>query len=357
MRTIILILTIFFLASCGNNQQTNDGNENESSLLIGTLEIVAELDINPGNVAVSKNGRVFTSVHPMRAQNVQLIEVLENNQYQAFPDTAIQSTPSEKSDEELDTPLGIIFDKKDRLWVIDAGLNLGKTRVFAFDINSNEMLYRFDVPEELAPANSFVQDLAIDEENGFVYLADFGNPGIIVINTNDSTYRKVSDSTMYAEDKDIIINDEVLLLNGEPARIGLNPLTLSENRETLFFGAMSGSKWYRMATAPIKDGSSDDEVLNTLEIVGNKPFSDGVATDENGNHYITNIQNSSIDILSSDGALSTLIEDSLLDWPDNVRIQGDWLYIAVNQLHKAPAFTGGEEKSTLPYRIVRVRFR
>lgn len=356
MRIFILILTIFFIASCGKNQQTNDGSENESPL-IGTLEVVAELDINPGNVAVSKDGRVFTSVHPMRAQNVQLIEVLENNEYRAFPDTSIQSTPSQKSDEELDTPLGIIFDKEDRLWVIDAGLNLGKTRVFAFDINSREMLNRFDVPEELAPANSFVQDLAIDEKDGFVYLADFGNPGIIVININDTTYRKVSDSTMYAEDKDIIINNEVLLLNGEPARIGINPLTLSDDRETLYFGAMSGSKWYRVATGPMKDGSTKDEVINTLEIVGNKPFSDGVATDENGNHYITNIQNSSIDILTSDGMLSTLIEDSLLDWPDNARIQGDWLYIAVNQLHKAPAFTGGEEKATLPYRIVRVRFK
>ena len=356
MKKTLTLLTIGTLIAC-SGPKSETQTQKDPIPEIGKIEVVAELDINPGNVAVSAKGRVFTSVHPMRAQNVQLIELLDDNQYVAFPDTSIQSKVSQKSLDEFDTPLGVIFDKKDRLWAIDAGLNIGTTRVFAFDIESNELLYRFDVPAELAPANSFVQDLAIDEENGFVYLADFGNPGIIAINLNDTTYRKVSDSTMYAEDKDIVIGGEALLLNNEPARIGLNPITLSDDRETIYYGAMSGSKWYSISAASIRNESSEEEVLATIQEVGPKAFSDGVATDESGNHYITNIQNSSIDVLSADGELTTLVKDELLDWPDNVRIQGDWLYVAVNQLHKAPAFTGGEEKSTLPYRIVRVRFR
>ncbi len=355
MKNVLIILSIIAVTSCTNSENKKESDE-QPQIAIGTIEIVSELDINPGNVAVSKKGRVFTSVHPMRSQGLQLIEVLDN-EYLAFPDTSLQSRPDQKSNDKLDTPLGVIFDKNDRLWVVDAGLTIGKTRVFAFDIDEKTLLYRFDIPENFAPTNSFVQDLAIDENDGFVYLADFGNPGIITINLNDTTFSKFSDSTMFAEDKDIIIDGEILLLNGENARIGINPLTLSADRETLYYGAMNGSKWYSISAASIKNRSNDEEVIQSISIVGDKPFSDGVATDQNGNHYITNIQNSSIDILTSDGNLSTLIESELLDWPDNIRIQGDWLYVAVNQLHKAPAFTGGVEKASLPYRIVRVKFQ
>ncbi len=61
--------------------------------------------------------------------------------------------------------------------------------------------------------------------------------------------------------------------------------------------------------------------------------------------------------LSKKGDLSVLKKDLLLDWSDNVRIHKDWLYIAVNQLHKSPAFTGGEETAKSPYRILRLKFR
>ena len=146
-------------------------------------------------------------------------------------------------------------------------------------------------------------------------------------------------------------------LNGEPARVGINPITLSSDREILYYGAMSGTKWYSLKTAPIRAGASQDIVMATLETVGSKPISDGVDTDAERNHYFTNLQNASIDVLSASGELTTLVQDPILDWPDNVRSHGDWLYVAVNQLHKSPPFTGGEEQAELPYRIVRVKFK
>ena len=42
---------------------------------VGQVEIVAELDITPGNVTATKDGRIFASIHGMRRGPVQLIEV------------------------------------------------------------------------------------------------------------------------------------------------------------------------------------------------------------------------------------------------------------------------------------------
>ncbi|MEM9867162.1 MAG: L-dopachrome tautomerase-related protein, partial [Bacteroidota bacterium] len=154
---------------------------------VGTLEIVAELDVTPGNAAVSREGRVFATVHPLRPRNVQLIEITGKTAYVAFPNKVAQSQVDLKSEDKLDTPLGIVFDSKNRLWVLDVGLNIGKTRLFAYDIDTRKEILHFDIPQELAPEDSFVQDLAVDDDNGFVYLADVRNPGIIVVNINDGT--------------------------------------------------------------------------------------------------------------------------------------------------------------------------
>ncbi|MGB7328452.1 MAG: L-dopachrome tautomerase-related protein [Rubripirellula sp.] len=325
---------------------------------VGTLEVVAEMDVSPGNVAVSKEGRVFSSIHPFRATNLQLVEVTGNNAYLPFPNDQVQSTAKTKSDDKLDTPLGIVFDNRNRLWVLDVGLNIGKTRLFAYDIETRQELYRFDIPLDIAPSTSFVQDLVVDEDNGFVYLADVRCPGIIVVDMNKNTFRMISDlPSMKAEDIDIVIDDHVSMLRGNPARVSLDPITISEDRETLYFGAMNGTKWYQLPTKNIRDGEAHEELIKRISIVGAKPICDGAATDENGNHFFTNVQNYSIDVLSSDGKSSTLVKDPMLDWPDSARIHGDWLYIAANQIHKSPTFTGDKELRTAPFRVLRVKFK
>ncbi|QKX06369.1 hypothetical protein HN014_16090 [Aquimarina sp. TRL1] len=357
MKLHIISLVLLAITACTTNKE-KETNPISKEKPIGTLEVVAEMDINPGNVAVSKEGRIFSSIHPLRATNLQLVEITDSTSYKAFPTEVVQSTIDTKSDTKLDTPLGIIFDTENRLWVIDAGLNIGKTRVFAFDIDRKKEIMRFDIPVELAPKTSFVQDLAVDEKNGFVYLADFGNPGIIVVDIHKRTYRKISHpASMKSEDIDMIIDGNVQHFLGNPARIGLNPITLSADRETLFYGAMNGTKWYQVPTKIIRDQSEDAEIFSHITITGAKPISDGAATDRQNNHYFTNIQNNSIDVLTANKKLKTLKKDPLLDWSDNLRIHKDWLYIAVNQLHKSSAFTGGKDLAKTPFRILKLKFK
>lgn len=351
---VLLLISISFF-SCSTLKKKNEKAEGKA---IGTLEVVAEMDINPGNLAVSKEGRVFTTIHPLRPTNVQLVEIIDLNTYVPFPSKQAQSTLDNKTDAQLDAPLGIIFDNLNRLWVLDLGFGLDQTRLFAYDIDTREELLRFDIPKELAPGDSFVQDLAVDETNGFVYLADATNYGIIVVDIKRNEFRKIIHApSMQSEDVDLVIDGEVKNWMGKPARIALNPLTISADRETLYYGPMNGTTWYQMPTKNIRNGATDDEIINLISVVGKKPLSDGAATDKNGNHYFTSIQTYSIDVLSNTGELSVFKADPLMDWPDNVRIQGDWLYITANQIHKSPAFTGGAELSTPPYRILRLRFR
>jgi len=321
------------------------------------LQLVAEFDTRPGNVAVSKDGRVFTTMHPMDPSAIQLVEVTGRNSMEPFPSAEYQKNGEEASDNKLDTPLGIRIDKNNVLWITDMGRNLGKSRIFGFDIATKKEVFRFDIPEDIAPKGSFVQDLAVDEENGWIYLADIADPGILIVNTEQKTVRRFGDDRLKSEDVDMVIDGEVIEFGGSPARVAINPITLSSDKNTLFFGAMNGTKWYSVPTSLLREGKQDEEIANAIKIAGEKPLSDGAITAADGNHYFTNLEEYGIDVLSPSGELKPLVRDQTLDWPDNVSISNGWLYILVNQLHKAPAFTGGEDLGEPPYFITKMKLK
>ncbi|MEM9867159.1 MAG: L-dopachrome tautomerase-related protein [Bacteroidota bacterium] len=356
----MFILTLFACKTNTDKEKVSKDSEVTTKVLdpMDSFEVVAEMDLSPGNVAVSKEGRMFASIHPLRRGNLQLVEITGTTTYVPFPNAEMQSTPETVSNENFDAPLGVVFDNRNRLWMVDVGLVLGQTRVFAYDIDTKEELYRFDVPKELASAGSFIQDLAIDEDNGFVYIADALVAGIVVIDINNNTFRRIVDMpSMGSEDIDMIIDGEVQYFMGEPFRIAIDPITLSKDRETLYYGAMNGTKYYKLPTKSIREGANDDIIINQIAVAGEKPLSDGAATDDNDNHYFTNVQNHSIDVLTAEGELKTLVKHPYFDWPDSVRIHEDWLYVASNQTNKSASVTGKEDKGVKPYRVVRFKYR
>ena len=57
---------------------------------------------------------------------------------------------------------------------------------------------------------------------------------------------------MQSEDIDIVIDGKVQTWMGNPARISVDPITLSADRETLYYGPMNGYTWYQFSS--LRDG-------------------------------------------------------------------------------------------------------
>lgn len=323
------------------------------------LETVATMDIRPGDVAVSASGRVFATIHPLGSQKMQLVEIV-NGRAVAYPNESFQKNYQPATNTNFDAMLGLIFDKKGRLWVIDMGLELGTTRLWSFDINTNKVIEKIELPRAIAPKGSFLQDVVIDEKNNWAYLADIANPGIIAIDLKTKNARRFSGhNSLLAEDKDMIIDSKVINFGGKPARVAIDPITLSANRETLFFGAMNGTTWYKVPAKLFRENKDDKTIGEAITVAGKKPFSDGATTDAAGNHYFTNLQEHSITKLSINGNLTDVLKcNSLLLWPDNVYLGSDnWMYISTNQLNTTPAFTGGRDEGKPPYYIYRFKLK
>lgn len=337
----------------------------DEQMLPGALESVAELPINPGNLAVTAQGRVFATVHQFRRAEAQLIEITGPVSYRPWPQ-GTWNGPFGSGPEVLNSPLGIAIDRKARLWVVDNGLGEPPQtpKLLAFDLADGRLAFRYDFPPETGPIGSFLNDLAVDEERGFVYLADVGGshgPALVTVDLMAGSSRRFSASpALQAEDLDLVVEGRVIGTRGEdgvfkPSRVGVNPITVSADGETLYFGAMNGKTWYRVPTRLLREGASDAVIAAAIAVEGPKPVSDGASTDSEGNHYFTDLGENAITVLRPNGRLETLVQDERLLWPDALSFgEPGWLYIAVNQLHRAPVLNGGVEGAKPPFRIMRV---
>lgn len=355
-----LVLFGGLLTGCGMEHSTLPATTStlKPGPAYGEMRSVAVMQIRPGNVAVTPSGRIFATIHPMDGDHdVQLVEITGQNSYRAWPSPAYQTHAGRYGDATIDSPLGIFQDGHGGLWMTDMGIHLGKTRLWGFDIESGKLITKLELPAKIAPKGSFIQDLAVDRARGMAYLADIANPGLITVDLDSGkTTRFSQHPSLDAEpDVDLRIDGQAVQFNGQPAKVGVDPITLSAGGDTLYFGAMTGNSWYSVPTKLLRDDASHATIAAAITRVGDKPVSDGAETGPDGTHYFTNLNQHGLDVLTPDGKLSPLVRDERLDWPDGVRLAADgWLYVTVNQLDSTPPFNGGKDSGQPPYHIYKV---
>jgi sugar lactone lactonase YvrE len=283
---------------------------------------------------VSADGRVFSTIHQTDGDHaVQLIEVTGPHSYRAWRSNEVQTHTGNYQDATIDSPLGIARDGQGGLWIIDTGNHLGKTRVWGFTIGSGELIQRVTLPANVAPKGSSIQDLVVDRKRGFAYLEDIVNLGLLTVNLASSdTWRFQGYASLQPQaDARLVITGEAIQIGGAPASVGANPITLSDDRSTVYFGAMNGLHWFSVTASLLREQASDERVADTIVRIGPKPVSDGADTDVAGRHFLTYLSHNRIDVLLPVDSIEPLARDERLRWPDSVPMgpQG-WLYVAVN---------------------------
>ncbi|MEM8795926.1 MAG: L-dopachrome tautomerase-related protein [Pseudomonadota bacterium] len=342
---------------------------------VSALEIISEMSIRPALVTVDRNGQIFATVHWFARDEPQMIKITGETSWEPWP-SAEWNRGFGAGDNAFDQPLGILVDGKDRVWTVDCGIypTLAdglppepnrSPRILAFDSGTGQNVVNLTLPESTNPIGTYPQDIAIDDENGFAFLADIGAgvraPGIVVVNIETGEARRFDNHpSLEPENVNLMVEGRALVFpNGEggfaPARIGINPITLSADNETIFYGPMCGLGYYALDARLLRDGASDNAIAASIRRIANKPVCDGIATDAEGNHFITNLGENAIDRIDADGVLTRLAQDDRLIWADGVRFGPDgWLYVSVNQLNRSPLFSGAGEQGIPPYYIMRI---
>ncbi len=358
----LLILAIAFFATLYSRYGGGKPYQDLSTAPLidkSQLEVVLAYPENIGNVAVAPDGRVFFTVHPeSRPTGTKLLE-FDKGKFRAFPSDAAQS-------ELFDAVMGVKIDAQGRLWTLDHGQHgSGKTRLMAFDIRTGKTTFDYVFPKDVAPLGSFLQDLNVDAKGERVYIADVSfwrkQPGLVVVNTQTQQSWRALTGDPSVRPQDWIVRNptkDMVFLGGILAlKPGVDGIALSRDGKQLFYAAMTHNTLYSIPVDAIDTPEKAATAAQAIKAIGRKPLNDGLATDDQGNILITDVEHGGVARMAPDGKLTTLIrDDARIRWADALSFGPDgYLYIADSAIPDQMLQSKAHMQSKAPYYIYRFK--
>ena len=361
MKKILLFLLILMIIAAIVLRVRYGGGEpypdlsSAPSISDAALEVVLEYPEPVGNVAVSQDGRVFFTVHPeARPQGNKLLEYIDGAAV-PFPDVAVQG-------ELFDTPLGVVIDRQNRLWTIDHGNHgIHSARLLGFDLDTNTLIHDQKFTDDIAPRGSFLQDLQVSADGGTVVIADVSfwrkSPALIIYDVARASARRVLEAHESVLAENYLIHNHgtpmefaggLVVLRGGVDSVALGP-------QWLYYGALSGSGLYRVQLSDLANATlPDTQLAARVERVAEKPLSDGLSIDNDGNVYGTDVEHGAIFRIDTAGELETMLRTERIRWPDALSFGPDgWLYVADSALADVVLKSHDHIEGHGPYRIFR----
>jgi sugar lactone lactonase YvrE len=346
----------------GGGQRLED-RTSDPVLKEGALEVVADLPLPPGNIAVSKSGRVFFTFHPEADPPIRVAELIGGKPV-PYPDAEFQK--GVRKTLHFQTPLAVRVDRQDRLWVLDHANHgiTGQPRILAFDLKTNRLADSFDFPSSVAGMLSMLNDFQVDPPGRRIYIAETSlfrrRPALIVYDIENRTARRVLDRHPSVMPKEYLMNAagrDMTLFGFVTLKIGVDSIALDRQGRWLYYAPLSDDRMYRIATKDLNDERLDAGALGAkVEIWGRKTLSDGITMDLDDRIYISDMEHSAILELRPDHRLVTLLKDDRLRWPDGFSFGPDgWLYITCSALHQVILKSQFEILGHAPYQIFRFK--
>ncbi len=371
MKNLTLSLALAGFSVLGAMAPSVSASEIINEVKVGPLEVVTHFEeYRGGGITITPQGRIIVSMHPLDGPAVSVVEVMANGSKRPFPTQDWADAP-DIGDVGLSAVIGVHSDSKGVVWILDMGSESSPAKLVAWDSVANTLLQTIVIDPSVLQANSFLQDFVIDETRGKIIIADmtFGNfagatkPAFIVLDIESGKAKRVLESTqvLMPEDRDIVI--EASLLASKTAegqttklRFGLNPITMGENNEWVYFGAFTGTKIYRIPVSDLISDKSDSYKATKVEVFGPKNPSDGIAYASGVGVIVSDLENNGVG-LTTKGQYQLLVQDKRLSWPDSFALSNGYVYVTQDQLHQHPAFSQGLGNAKAPYTLYRFSYQ
>ncbi|HHP7231429.1 MAG TPA: L-dopachrome tautomerase-related protein, partial [Xenococcaceae cyanobacterium] len=226
------------------------------------IEILAEFSLEnpPGNIAITPKGRLIMSQHQFYGAPLRVVEVMDDGSVTAFPNQTWSSQPNSNG-VGLHTVLGLRSDKNGVVWMLDRSPGEGQPgKIVAWDTINEQLERVIYIPQPIIKDSSFLNDLAVDLQHNAIYITDTSggiDSALIVVDLNTGFSRRVleGDASTRPEAIEMIIDGRTITLGGEPAKIGVNPITIDPDNQWVYYAPMSGTSLYRIRTQDLLDSS------------------------------------------------------------------------------------------------------
>ena len=208
------------------------------------------------------------------------------------------------------------------------------------------------------------------EDGRYVFIADssiFGlDPALLIVDTASGRTRRVlaGHRSMQAEPYVPVVGGRSMRVFGIfTIKPGVDSIAL-DNRGNLAFAAVTARRMFRARLADLVDeGLAPAALATRVEDFGDKPMTDGMSADADGNLVLTDPGHDALQLLAPDGALTTLVRDPRLRWPDGLSFgpcdatgsSAECLFVTCSALHQVIGRTPGQIRGAGPYQVFRLR--
>jgi sugar lactone lactonase YvrE len=291
----------------------------------------------PAGFKVDSQGNYYLSVprwaHGIPATVNKVVVVDGKPLLQPYPSEAMNEIGNPNA---LQSVLGWEIDELDRAWFLDQGhvedapCAAGMQKIVCWDLKKNELVLNIPIPNEIASFKaSFLNDLVVDNKNGFVYIADSGiytdplEGGLIIYNMKTGKLRRVLHQHVSTQD----VPGYWFKIAGKsiwpdkPMRTGADGIALSADRSTLYWCALTARHLYCMDTVLLQDFSiPEDKIEAAVVDLGNKGTNtDGMCADNQGLIYYTMLEGQGIGVFNpADKTFQPIITDERMVWVDGM---------------------------------------
>jgi len=369
---IIASAIILLMAACESSRSkraTKASTVADTSASYKLEEVFTDSTYQLTGVAVSPDNRAFTNYpYWLDTHGYSVVEI-KNGKPVPYPDSEWNSfKKGESGQNKFVCVQSVVTDDKGYLWVVDAaGIGLSSVyqqsnKVVKINLATNkiERIYRF--PQNVAGPDVYLNDIRIDNKNGYAYMTSSSGGGIVILNITTGQSRFVlgnhpsvkSDAAYHFSPE----GTELFKGDGSALKVNSDGIALTPDNQWLYYKPLTDDKLYRVSTALLRDFSIPMQTIaDSVKDLGHFVTTDGMIFDKAGNLYLGDLEKSSIVKITSGLKMQTLVTDKTrLIWPDSYSISSDgYLYISASQIQLMPWFHKNGDKIQRPFKIFRLK--
>jgi sugar lactone lactonase YvrE len=333
------------------------------------LEESAQAPCGPGGMTITPDGSYIISCHQFFAPEIKVMRLNEDGIWEPFPNREM-NTGEGNAPLVFDSVLGVECDKEGIVWMLDNGRRSEKQpKLIAWNTKKKKLHRVIPITEDALVETSFLDDLALDPEEPFIYLADPAggdDAALIVVDLVTGLSRRVlhGDHAVRSEQIGLQLEGKTLGVRRPDGRwvqplSGVNPITVDKKGRYLFFGPMNSQILYKVETEDLRNPDLlEQELVGRLKrVTGQKPIASSMSIDSKGNIYFADIQRQAITFISvADQRLHSLVTDPRILWPDGLCFGADGkLHFFASQLNRAAIFNEGKDQSHPPFWVFKIK--
>lgn len=204
-------------------------------------------------------------------------------------------------------------DSCGRLWVLDSGLDEVITQakqicppaLFIFDLSTDKLLYRYEIPKEFVMQNSLFTNIIVDIrhnecEDTHAYITDVWRYGLIVFSLKKKRSWRVADHLFYPEPLAAAYNLHGLEFEWTDGVFGiaLSPVDKPTDDRTLYYHPMSSFREFYTFASIVRNETGWNKIKDAFKPLGQSRGSNGQASasamDRNGILFYNQVTRDSV---------------------------------------------------------------